>query len=711
MGRSLLDAVVRDLAGNIVQGAKVFVFENGTTTPVTDFFPSSAGGVAQDNFVSSSSPGSKGRVRGWATTPRFVRLRVTDNSNTATYTDGSLADFASFDLDDVPVYENPVDEETDDTALATVVAGLAQEITDRQDTAPTVFNVTGPTYGAVGDGIADDSAEVQAAITAAAGSEVWIPEGTFLVGDLTIATALRMRGPGTLKFKSGASYMLTADSGSADPDDNIGPIDIQGPTLVGRSVEDGFSEHKHLLNLNGVSDVTILGCGFEAWQGDAVYLGSGNGGADERHNRRVKIGLNTFDGVTNEQRNAVSVIDGDDVTIALNTFRRCSKTTMPGPVDVEPDNIWNIVRDIKISGNTFDSNGGNVGDVGVILLSTLTTPPQNIAVTDNAFYESRSNSIVCTKGGSYAALDADEEIGLLISGNVGRSTVAGSRPVNIGGVRGVLVEGNVFADYPAVPLIGFGGTTVKDISMLSNVWQNIGATDTYWLHIGSANRVNVLENDIEVGGGGGTTVITLGAAGATSDLLFALNRVRSATPSFVSLGAGHTTSPATNKAVLNVAPQPSASVFAGTIPISAILNFTTLASAAASVVMDLGVGFTAGGFPAYGIGRGDPSARGTTDIRGGSADTNAHGIDQYVNGTLATRLRGNGVGVGFFELSDTRRLQFINASGPQVIAGTGTPEGAVTAPVGSLFLRTNGGAATSVYVKESGTGNTGWVGK
>jgi hypothetical protein len=44
-------------------------------------------------------------------------------------------------------------------------------------------------------------------------------------------------------------------------------------------------------------------------------------------------------------------------------------------------------------------------------------------------------------------------------------------------------------------------------------------------------------------------------------------------------------------------------------------------------------------------------------------------------------------------------------------SGSGTPEGVVTAPVGSLFTRTDGGAATTLYVKESGTGSTGWVAK
>lgn len=43
--------------------------------------------------------------------------------------------------------------------------------------------------------------------------------------------------------------------------------------------------------------------------------------------------------------------------------------------------------------------------------------------------------------------------------------------------------------------------------------------------------------------------------------------------------------------------------------------------------------------------------------------------------------------------------------------GTGTPEGAVVGRIGSTFERTDGGAGTSFYIKESGTGNTGWVAK
>jgi len=43
--------------------------------------------------------------------------------------------------------------------------------------------------------------------------------------------------------------------------------------------------------------------------------------------------------------------------------------------------------------------------------------------------------------------------------------------------------------------------------------------------------------------------------------------------------------------------------------------------------------------------------------------------------------------------------------------GSGSPEGAVSAPVSTTYHRNDGGAGTSLYVKESGSGNTGWVAK
>lgn len=52
-----------------------------------------------------------------------------------------------------------------------------------------------------------------------------------------------------------------------------------------------------------------------------------------------------------------------------------------------------------------------------------------------------------------------------------------------------------------------------------------------------------------------------------------------------------------------------------------------------------------------------------------------------------------------------------NSKKPAIYWGSGSPEGVLTAGVGSLAMRRDGGAGTCMYVKESGTGNTGWVAK
>jgi hypothetical protein len=45
------------------------------------------------------------------------------------------------------------------------------------------------------------------------------------------------------------------------------------------------------------------------------------------------------------------------------------------------------------------------------------------------------------------------------------------------------------------------------------------------------------------------------------------------------------------------------------------------------------------------------------------------------------------------------------------LSGTGSPAGVVAAPPGTLYLNLSGGAATTLWVKESGTGTSGWVAK
>lgn len=87
-----------------------------------------------------------------------------------------------------------------------------------------------------------------------------------------------------------------------------------------------------------------------------------------------------------------------------------------------------------------------------------------------------------------------------------------------------------------------------------------------------------------------------------------------------------------------------------------------------------------------------------------------------VNGVMAFTFNPGSASAGRIDagwrvrVPGTRGIEY-GSGGPIDVAGTGDPNSVITAPVGSTFRRTDGGAGSSFYVKESGTGNTGWVGK
>jgi len=53
-------------------------------------------------------------------------------------------------------------------------------------------------------------------------------------------------------------------------------------------------------------------------------------------------------------------------------------------------------------------------------------------------------------------------------------------------------------------------------------------------------------------------------------------------------------------------------------------------------------------------------------------------------------------------------IQIGSSSGPTISTGSVSPEGVVTAPVGSSYTNTSGTSGQTLYVKETGSGNTGW---
>jgi hypothetical protein len=59
-------------------------------------------------------------------------------------------------------------------------------------------------------------------------------------------------------------------------------------------------------------------------------------------------------------------------------------------------------------------------------------------------------------------------------------------------------------------------------------------------------------------------------------------------------------------------------------------------------------------------------------------------------------------------VSTGAKLYFGSTAGPSISSGSGSPEGSVSANVGSLYLRTDGASGNQLWTKETGGGNTGW---
>jgi hypothetical protein len=85
----------------------------------------------------------------------------------------------------------------------------------------------------------------------------------------------------------------------------------------------------------------------------------------------------------------------------------------------------------------------------------------------------------------------------------------------------------------------------------------------------------------------------------------------------------------------------------------------------------------------------------------------------YITDIAWYRPAANQFGISLNGLSNTHFTfaKVDDTTTVNIIKGSSDPEGAVTATQGSVYMRTGGGAGSSFYVKESGSGNTGWVGK
>ena len=99
-----------------------------------------------------------------------------------------------------------------------------------------VFNIT--SYGAVGDGVATNTAAIQAAINAASGAGgglVEVPAGIFLSGPVAMASRVNLRVDGTLRMLPLGKY----PGGTTDPANFIGGRELHDLAISGAGAIDG----------------------------------------------------------------------------------------------------------------------------------------------------------------------------------------------------------------------------------------------------------------------------------------------------------------------------------------------------------------------------------------------------------------------------------------------------------------------------------------
>ncbi|HYI47507.1 MAG TPA: hypothetical protein VEX35_03490 [Allosphingosinicella sp.] len=379
------------------------------------------------------------------------------------------------------------------------------------------------------------------------GKAGYLVSGTVIFGDGMGKTVIRPADPDVTVFRQ-----FSSDAGTTQDD-----IVLRDLTLYGWNVEDGFSEHVHLAAFSGTRNLLVERVEFKGFRGDGLYIGSGESGSDERHNYNFTVRDCVFDGINHENRQGISIIDGDGGLIENCLFTQVTKSTMPGAIDMEPNASFSVIRNITVRKCVFDDVGGNVGAVAVIIVPEAPVA-RNIQILGNHFLGCASNDIGINMLRLLGATDEDSAI--LIDGNYGNGAgVTGSRPLALASARGVVITGsNKWVDYDNPVLFGFNGTSelVRDIVCSAELTQVGTATGQPGLLICKAIGVRIEGMRFDrcgFPGSAGCAIMFL--SDVTSDYI-RIENIRvvpntSQTIAIDNLSGTHTFTPAHNRAIDN----------------------------------------------------------------------------------------------------------------------------------------------------------------
>jgi polygalacturonase len=260
-------------------------------------------------------------------------------------------------------------------ASLTPIEALAGSDTAKRCPEPARFSVTVnvKSKGAKGDGRANDTAAIQAAIDAVeAGGTVLIPDGTYMVSTLPRET-VRLKSDMVLKLSPRAVLKAIPSNEKRVAllrISNASNVSVVGGTFQGQrdKLQEAAGLGMGIRIDNGSSTISILNVTANDMWGDGFYIEDANDV--------------TLCGVTadNNRRQGLSIIEGDKILVKNSLFQNTNGARPGAGIDLEPDERTQAIRNIRIQSSRFLDNAGPG-----ILINGKKGPVSNVEITRNVF--------------------------------------------------------------------------------------------------------------------------------------------------------------------------------------------------------------------------------------------------------------------------------------------------------------------------------------
>jgi hypothetical protein len=355
-----------------------------------------------------------------------------------------------------------------------------------------VFNALD--FGAIGDGVANDTAAIQAAVNASTGNTLYIPAGTYLVStEINLLSNTNIFGAGVntiIKIANGnyapANRIFTATESGGDGGKNN--ITIQDITFDGNKGNIGTARSPIITYFKG-SNFSVIGCTFQNCEGICLNLSTITENVKIENVKFINCGgaPDNSDGYR-KQAIAFSNTTGGSETRTKNVFITNCLFDTQGLDCISLGNCDEIVVSSNIAKDSYS------------FLYTAANPysNNNLVVSNNAIYNTNQGAYVSTT--QPLAIDLPD----LTNGSIVNNVISSCAQSGIGvfsSSKNVVVSGNSLLDVCTtanswVGGISIGGDAVTgypdNITVAGNIVENTlgGTTMIYGVFI-NTNSTNV----------------------------------------------------------------------------------------------------------------------------------------------------------------------------------------------------------------------------